>query len=80
MAMLARLLRGSEVAQILNISKALAYRLMADGEIPTVRLGRAVRVRPEDLSQFLEDSVHPRDPGWPSVRQMGDVEDSLGSE
>lgn len=55
--MINSLLRGKEVAQALNVSKALAYNLMAKGEIPTVRLGRSVRVRPEDLEQFISERV-----------------------
>jgi len=47
------LLKAAEVAQILNISMGLAYRLMQRGELPSVRLGRSVRVRPVDLEQFI---------------------------
>ena len=52
-----RLLKSVEVAEILNISKAYAYRLMADGHIPTIRFGRSVRVRPEDLDAFIENNA-----------------------
>ena len=52
-----KLLRGTEVAETLNVSKAFAYQLMAAGKIPVVRLGRAVRVRPEDLEKYIETSV-----------------------
>ncbi len=52
-----RLLKGKEVAQLLNVSKAFAYRLMAEHKIPTVKLGRAIRVRPEDLENFVSESV-----------------------
>ncbi len=52
-----RLLRGQDVAEILNVSKAFAYRLMAERRIPTIRLGRAVRVRLEDLENFMSESV-----------------------
>jgi len=45
------------VAETLNVSKAFAYRMMADGRIPAVKLGRSVRVRPEDLQAFLTQSV-----------------------
>jgi len=38
------LLRGREVAEALGVSRALAYRWMADGTLPVVRFGRAVRV------------------------------------
>lgn len=41
------LLKGNDVARMLNISRAFAYQLMRQGEIPTVRIGNAVRVRKE---------------------------------
>ena len=47
------LLKAAEVAQILNISRSLVYRLMQTGELPSVRLGRALRVNPSDLEQYL---------------------------
>jgi excisionase family DNA binding protein len=50
------LLKGSEVADMLNISRALAYRMMAAGELPTVRpaSGRAIRVPREALLKWIE--------------------------
>jgi excisionase family DNA binding protein len=48
-----QLLTGSDVAAILNISKAYAYRIMRSGDVPVVKLGRAVRVRFEDLEAFI---------------------------
>ncbi len=53
-----RLLTGAEVADILNISKPYAYRLMQTGEVPVVRMGRCVRVRPEDLQRYIEANTH----------------------
>jgi excisionase family DNA binding protein len=38
------LLRGGEVAEALGISRALAYRWMQNGILPTVGVSRAVRV------------------------------------
>ena len=38
------LMRGGEVAEALGISRALAYRWMQNGILPTVRVSRAVRV------------------------------------
>jgi excisionase family DNA binding protein len=52
-----RLLTVSDIAQRLQISQSFAYTLMQRGEIPTVRLGRAVRVRPQDLEDFINSSV-----------------------
>lgn len=48
-----QLLRADQVATRLNISRALAYRLMQIGEIPTVRFNRTVRVREIDLDRFI---------------------------
>jgi excisionase family DNA binding protein len=48
------LLKASDVAGRLNISKALAYQLMSSGEIPTVRIrGKIVRVTEEDLQGYI---------------------------
>ncbi len=46
-------LAAVEVAAILKVSRAQAYRLFASGEIPSLRFGRTVRVREEDLERFL---------------------------
>jgi excisionase family DNA binding protein len=53
-----RLLKPVEVASLLGISKSFAYRLLQTGEIPTVRLGKACRVRPQDLEAYIEQNIH----------------------
>ena len=55
-----RLLKGDEVARILNISRSQAYKLMQQGEISTVRIGRSVRVRYESLWKFIEENTTPK--------------------
>ena len=55
--MLEKLYRGSDVATVLGISKALAYKLLAEGTIPSIRFGRTVRCRPEDLEQFIKNNL-----------------------
>lgn len=52
------LLKASDVAKILNVSTAMAYRLMQVGEIPSVRIGTAVRVQPEDLENYIQANLH----------------------
>ncbi len=52
-----KLLKGSEVANLLGVSKSFVYLLMQSGEIPTVRLRHAVRVRPKDLADYIEKNV-----------------------
>ena len=51
-----KLLKAEEVAELLNSSKSEAYRLMQTGQLRTVRFGRTVRVREEDLEEFLQRS------------------------
>ena len=48
------LITAIDVAKVLKISKALAYRLISQGQIPSVRFGKTVRVKPEDLDAFIE--------------------------
>jgi excisionase family DNA binding protein len=52
-----RLLKPAEVADILQVSKALAYQMLKRGEIPTVRFGTTVRVRREDLAKYIYEKV-----------------------
>lgn len=49
------LLRGREVAALIGCSRALAYRLMQRGVIPTVRIpgGKSVRVPREALIEWI---------------------------
>lgn len=54
-----RLLKATEVAKILNISRALAYQMMRLGEIRTVSIRTSVRVRPEDLQAFIQSNLTP---------------------
>jgi excisionase family DNA binding protein len=49
-----QLLKPADIARILNISKALAYRLIQHGEIPAIRISHAVRVMRSDLDEYLK--------------------------
>lgn len=51
-----RFYNAEEVADILNVSRAAAYRLMRH-QIPSLRFGRVVRVRERDLRTFIETNV-----------------------
>jgi excisionase family DNA binding protein len=50
-----RLLKAEEVARRLAIGKATAYMLMASGELPTVRIGKSVRVSERILNSWIEE-------------------------
>ena len=54
-----KLLKAPQVAEILNISRAMAYRLIQTGKIRSVQIGAACRVRPEDLEQYIQDNLTP---------------------
>ena len=48
-------LKVPEVAEVLRIARSRAYELVADGKIPSVRIGRSVRVSRKELDNWLED-------------------------
>ena len=48
------ILKASEVAQILGISRAKAYKLMQQGEIRSIQFDRTTRVRRQDLDEFIK--------------------------
>jgi len=45
--------RADEVAAALRIGRSKAYAMMASGELPTVRLGRSVRVPRAALEEWI---------------------------
>ena len=49
------LLSITEVCQELGMGKSWVYRRIQSGEIPSVKLGRNIKVRREDLQGYLED-------------------------
>jgi putative molybdopterin biosynthesis protein len=52
-------LKVPEVAKVLRIARSRAYELVARGEIPSVRIGRSVRVGRRELERWLEEQRHP---------------------
>lgn len=53
------LLKASQIAKILNISRAFAYKLMQTGAIRSVRIAGARRVRRNDLEEFIQENTDP---------------------
>lgn len=51
------LLTPHDVSAILQTSRSFTYRLLQNGAIPVVRLGKACRVRPQDLVEFIENNL-----------------------
>ena len=50
-------LKAEQVAEILNISRSLAYRLMQEGEIPAISFGKTKRVRQDDLDDYINNKL-----------------------
>ena len=50
----AQLLTVEDVINALRISRSSVYRLFDSGELPWIQIGSSRRVRPEDLTQFIE--------------------------
>jgi excisionase family DNA binding protein len=48
-------LKVPEVAEVLRIARSRAYELVAEGKIPSVRIGRSVRVNRRELDRWLEE-------------------------
>ena len=51
-----KLLKVSDVAAILNCSKAYIYKLAKQGEIPSVLIGSAIRFRLQDIDRYICDN------------------------
>jgi len=56
-----RLLTVTEVAQYLRLSNMTVYRLIRQGQLPAMRVGRSWRVREDDLTEFLAHAEHDQD-------------------
>jgi excisionase family DNA binding protein len=52
------LLKADEVARRLALGRATVYLMMASGELPTLRKGRAVRVPSRALEQWIENRTN----------------------
>jgi excisionase family DNA binding protein len=46
--------RPRDIAELTGYSKPFVYKLISDGKLPAVRVGRSVRVMHDDLIAFLE--------------------------
>jgi excisionase family DNA binding protein len=51
------LLTPEELAVVLGCGRTLAYRLIAEREIPSFKIGRLRRVRRSDVNSFIERRV-----------------------
>ena len=52
-------LKVPEVAEMLQIARSRAYELVGSGEIPSVRIGRSLRVSRKELERWLDERRQP---------------------
>jgi excisionase family DNA binding protein len=52
----AQFLTVAEVASLMRVSKMTVYRLVHNGELPAVRVGRSFRVHAKAVHELLETS------------------------
>jgi excisionase family DNA binding protein len=62
------LLRPSEVSEVTGLGKSKTYALIAAGIIPSVKIGKSVRVPADALREWIE-----RLPGNRSQERQGDA-------
>ena len=55
-----RLLSPAEVCQELGEERTVVYRRLRSGEIPSLKLGHALRVRQADLQEYMKGQHQPR--------------------
>ncbi len=51
-----RFLTVAEVASVMRVSKMTVYRLVHNGDLPAVRVGRSFRVPAQAVDDYLRDS------------------------
>jgi excisionase family DNA binding protein len=49
-----RLYRVEEIAEMTGMSRAFVYAAIAAGQLKATKLGRATRIDPRDLEDFIE--------------------------
>ena len=53
------LLTDKEMAELLRVSTAMVYRLVRQGELEAIHIGRLVRFRPDAYTRLIEGSSIP---------------------
>jgi excisionase family DNA binding protein len=62
-----QLLSIPQLCQELGMGKSWLYRRLRSGEIPSIRLGRSIKVRRDELEEYLQSHHYP-------ARQAAQVE------
>ncbi|MFZ3130750.1 MAG: helix-turn-helix domain-containing protein [Desulfosporosinus sp.] len=62
--MIRKLMRICEVADILNVAEDRAYAMAREGILPVIRMGRQLRVDPDQLQIWLDKGGNALPGGW----------------
>jgi excisionase family DNA binding protein len=54
-----QLLSIPQLCQELGMGKSWLYRRLRSGEIPSIRLGRSIKVRRDELEEYLQSHHYP---------------------
>ena len=55
-----RLLTYAEAGEYLTVGRTTMYDLVAKGELPTVKIRRSTRFKPEDLDDYIDSQTQRR--------------------
>lgn len=50
----------SEFCRVVGVRRRTAYNYIRDGLIPSIRVGRAIRIRRDVVEKVLRDGIHRR--------------------
>jgi len=62
-------LRPIDAAKLLGLGKSKTYMLIASGDLPSVRIGRSVRVPYEALRAWVDQNTHAHDTSTEPVHE-----------
>ena len=51
------LLRVPEAARAIGLSRSKTYELIHEGVIPTIKIGRSVRISLKELERWVDDQI-----------------------
>ena len=49
------LLKPNEVMEVLGIGRSMVYEMLASGDLPSVRVGRLIRVPSKALEEWIDE-------------------------
>ncbi len=67
-----RFLTPSEIAETLTLAPATVYNLINSGELKAARIGRSLRVDPQDFEAYINQCKEPGMSGLLTLRLDGD--------